>query len=277
MIEIGKFNQLTVKERFGPGYTLTDGKDTVLLPNKLASGEHKPGETLEVFVYTDSEDRPVATTQKPLAQVGDFACLKAVDDTKHGAFLDWGLDKDLFVPKSEQHAPMVVGRSYVVAVFLDNATGRVAAASRLGEFFDYDLTAVKVGDEVDLMVYGYSAQGTQVIVNDRFSGLVYASEIFTPLSVGQKLKGFVSKVREDNKLDIRLQRVGQSAQRDAESIILSALEEAGGILPVGDKSLKEDVYDLLGLSKKAFKAAVGSLYKAGKVEPGPLSTKLIKK
>lgn len=277
MIEIGKFNRLTVTEHIGPGYTLTDGRDTVLLPNKLAGGEHQPGESLEVFVYTDSEDRPVATTQKPLAQVGDFACLKAVDSSIHGVFMDWGLDKDLFVPKSEQHAPMVVGRSYVVAVFLDNTTGRVAAASRLGEFFDYDLSAVKVGEEVDLLVYGYSAQGTQVIVSDRFSGLVYASEIFSPLAVGQRLKGFVSKVRDDNKLDIRLQRSGQNAQRDAESVVLHALEEAGGSLPVGDKSLKEDVYDLLGLSKKAFKAAVGSLYKAGKVEPGALTTKLTKK
>lgn len=274
MIEIGKTQVLTVREKIGAGAVLAEGRETVLLPNKLGGANVEVGDEVSVFVYTDSEDRPVATTQTPKARVGDFALLEVVDESRHGSFLDWGLDKDLFVPRSEQHEPMVVGRAYVVAVFLDNATGRVAAASRLGQFFDYDVSRVKMGSKVSLLAYGTVPQGTQVIVDDRYSGLVYSSEMFTPLGIGQRLDGYVAKVREDNKLDIRLQRIGAEGQKDAASVILDALSKAGGVLALGDKSAAERIYAELGLSKKAFKGAVGSLYKAGKVTPGPHETRL---
>lgn len=177
MIPVGTTSALLVRTKIDAGFLLSDGDKDILLPKKLVEGEVSVGEKIKVFVYTDSEDRPVATMQTPLAQVGDFACLKAIDQSPHGVFLDWGLDKDLFVPKSEQHQPMTVGNSYVVAVFLDNHTNRVAAASKLNDFFERDLHRVKKDDEVDLVVYGENDRGINVIVNDRYSGLLYLSLI----------------------------------------------------------------------------------------------------
>ncbi len=276
MIEIGSYNSLTVSRKTGAGYILSDGRDEVLLPTRLAPEDVAVGSPLSVFVYTDSEDRPIATTQTPRAKVGDFACLTVVDIGPHGAFLDWGLDKDLFVPAAEQHEKMVVGRSYVVAVYLDNRTSRVAAASKLGGFFDYEIGHLEEGKAVDLVVYSISERGAHVIVDDRFSGLVHPSELLSPVEMGERLSGFIAKVRDDNKLDIRLRRVGKQGKKDAASVVLSALEESGGTLPLGDKSPPERIAERLGLTKKVFKAAVGSLYKAGKVVPGPTETRLKK-
>jgi uncharacterized protein len=276
VVEVGSTNQLTVVRRTKPGHVLRDDEGReVLLPHKLGPSDLKVGDTISVFVYTDSEDRPVATTQKPLAQVGDFACLKVVHVNDHGAFLDWGLDKDLFVPRSEQHIPMRVGQSYVVAVFLDGVTERVAAASRLGPFFDYDVSGIAVGKAVDLLVYDENEVGTLVIVDDRYSGMIHRSELFQQLRIGDRLPGFVANVREDNKLDIRLRRTGQGGQQDASTTILEALHAAGGTLSLGDKSPPEEIAERLGLSKKAFKAAVGALYKSGQVVPGPTETKFV--
>jgi predicted RNA-binding protein (virulence factor B family) len=171
---------------------------------------------------------------------------------------------------------MVVGREYVVAVFLDSATGRVAAASSLAQFFDYDVSRVKVDSVVSLLVYGTTPRGIQVIVDDRYSGLVYSSETFTPLDIGKHLEGYVAKIRDDNKLDIRLQRTGAQGQKDAASVILDALSQAGGVLSLGDRRPAELIYAELGLSTKVFQAAVGGLYKAGKVVPGPGETHLKK-
>lgn len=278
MIEVGSTNQLTVARTTTPGHVLKDesGRE-VLLPHKLGPRDLKVGDVISVFVYTDSEDRPIATTQKPLAQVGDFAYLKVVHESEHGAFLDWGLDKDLFVPKAEQYIPMRVGQSYVVAVFLDGRTERVAAASKLGPFFDYDVSGLTVGKSVDLLVYGESETGTLVIVDDRFGGMIHRSELFRPVRVGDKLTGFLANIRDDNKLDIRLRRTGQSGQLDASAVILDALRSSGGVLPLGDKSPPEEIAKRLGLSKKAFKAAVGSLYKQGQVIPGEAEIKLAAK
>lgn len=271
MIAIGSKSRLQVRSKVDPGFVLSDGHSDVLLPKKLAPPGTEVGQTIEVFVYTDSEDRPVATTQQPLAQVGDFACLRVVDQSTHGAFLDWGLDKDLFVPLGEQHQPMTVGSSYVVAVFLDNLTNRVAAASKLGEFFDYDVSQLKKDTEVDLLVYGYHDRGTGVIVNDRYSGLLYRDQTFADLKVGDRLKGYIDQVRRDNKLDIRLEagakRSGKARVDQARETLLAALRANNGALALGDKSSPEAVHALLGISKKAFKAAVGGLYKSGHLEP----------
>jgi predicted RNA-binding protein (virulence factor B family) len=273
MVDVGVTSELEVTRKSAAGYYLTDGDGEILLPFKLAGGELSPGDTVSVFVYTDSEDRPVATTQKPLAQVGDFACLKVIDENQHGSFVDWGLDKDLFVPRAEQHDRMIIGRSYVVAVFLDNRTNRVAAASKLGEFFNYDIAALKVDAPVELTVYGMSEHGAQVIVDDNYSGMIHTSELFSKVEVGQKLSGFIAKVREDNKLDIRLRRTGQNAHTDAADIVLEAINAGGGALALGDKSSPDAIKSLLGVSKKAFKAAVGTLYKKGLVIPGPHETR----
>jgi predicted RNA-binding protein (virulence factor B family) len=274
MIQIGRTQRLKVDSESPSGYLLSAGDRKVLLPRKLAGDAVSVGDVLEVFVYTDSEDRPIATTQNPLAQVGDFACLKVVDENLHGAFLDWGLDKDLFVPRSQQHEPMVVGRSYVVAVYLDTDTERVAAAS-LGEFFDYDLSRVELGAKVPLLVYGENDRGIQVLVCDRYSGLLYRTETFIELKMGDRLDGFVSAIRDDNKLDIRLKQTGVRGQKDAASLVMDALIRAGGKLPLGDRSPPEAIHREFGLSKKAFKAAVGTLYKRGSVKPSPLQIVLV--
>ena len=170
---------------------------------------------------------------------------------------------------------MNVGRSYVVAVYLDARTNRVAAASRLGEYFDYDVSGVQVGQEVSLLVYGFSDRGAHVVVGGRHNGLIYSSETFQSLNIGDALTGFVSDVRSDNKLDIRLGRLGHDGRLDARSILIAALEKAGGTLPLGDKSDPDAIYDSLGISKKAFKAAVGQLFKAGRVTPGATTTTLL--
>ncbi len=278
MIPIGSKSRLRVSSKVDHGFVLSDGESDILLPKKLAQSGTEIGQEIEVFVYTDSEDRPVATTQEPLAQVGDFACLRVVDHSPHGAFLDWGLDKDLFVPRGEQHQPMTVGNSYVVAVFLDNLTNRVAAASKLAEFFDYEIGHLKKDQEVDLLVYGYHDRGTGVIVNDRYSGLLYRDQTFAELKIGDRLKGYIDQVRRDNKLDIRLEqrskRSGKARVEGARETILAALRSNNGELGLGDKSSPEAIHAALGISKKAFKAAVGVLYKSGHVEPGAETIRL---
>lgn len=280
MIPVGTTSELLVRTKIDAGFLLSNGDKDILLPKKLVEGEVSVGEKIKVFVYTDSEDRPVATMQTPLAQVGDFACLKAIDQSPHGVFLDWGLDKDLFVPKSEQHQPMTVGNSYVVAVFLDNHTNRVAAASKLNDFFERDLHRVKKDDEVDLVVYGENDRGINVIVNDRYSGLLYRDRTFARLEIGTRLKGYVDEVRRDHKLDIRLERTatrgGKAKVDDAREVILEALRSSDGCIKVGDKSTPDEIHGLLGISKKAFKAAVGGLYKSGNVEPLARELRLLK-
>jgi len=279
MIQIGSTCSLRVVSKDAPGYRLTDGETEILLPTKLAANELAAGDTVDVFVYTDSEDRPVATMQTPLAQVGDFACLRVIDESRHGAFLDWGLDKDLFSPIAEQHEPMRIGQSYVVAVYLDNHTNRVAAASRLGEFFDYDLSELKPNQEVSLLVHGFTNRGISVLVDEAHSGLIFRDRAFSKLNIGDKLSGYIDKIRDDNKLDIRLTK--EAAQpvaervKDAKEIVLDALKASGGSIPLGDKSPPDDVYAQLNISKKAFKAAVGGLFKEGKVKPGPRETSLV--
>lgn len=274
MLPIGTECTLEVREKVRSGYLLGDGSDTVLLPRKFAQEELELGTKLRVFLYTDSEDRPVATTQVPLAKVGDFALLKVIDTSPHGWFLDWGLDKDLFAPKNEQHSELRVGQSYVFAVYLDNATGRVAAASRLASFLNYDLSSLKLDQEVELLVFGRNERGTQVLVNDEFGGLIYADEPSAALKNGDRLKGFIDVLRPDNKIDVRLRRVGHQGRTDAKAQILAALSRAGGALALGDRSAPQEIFEAVGLSKKAFKAAVGALYKQRLVEPGPNEVRL---
>ena len=265
MIAVGEFSELKVKALLPEGVVLGEGPNDVLLPSRWAPAGVLPGQTLRVFVYTDSEDELIATVQTPHATVGQFAFLEVVDVNEHGAFLDWGLEKDLFVPRSLQHQPLQVGRSYVVAVFLDERTRRVAASSSLGGFFDYDLTQLELGQRVNLLVYGFSERGAQVVVDGRYSGLVYASETFTRLDLGDRLEGFVKTIRPDNKLDIALHRVGREAADDAVLLVLEALRAGGGTLKLTDRSPPEEIYAVLGISKKAFKMAVGKLYKARRI------------
>ncbi|NOY91430.1 MAG: GntR family transcriptional regulator [Deltaproteobacteria bacterium] len=273
-IPIGRYSTLEVMREAEAGVYLGRDGEELLLPNRVVPEGIELGQTLRVFVYKDSEDRPIATTKEPKAVVGDFALLEVVDLSPHGAFLDWGLDKDLFAPFKEQHRRLVLGERLVFAVSLDERTDRVIASSQLRTFFDYDVSEVQADDEVELLVYDHNELGALVVVDGRHTGLVYRGEASRELRVGDELSGYVKLVRPDNKLDIRLQRTGRDAIDDATQALLDALREAGGFLPLHDKSPPEEIRARLSLSKKAFKRALGGLYKARRVELRPDGVKL---
>jgi uncharacterized protein len=268
-IEMGRTNRLKAARRAPPGVYLESEGTEVLLPNRFVPEALELGSELEVFVYTDSSDRPVATTQKPHAEVGQFAFLRVIDVTRHGAFLDWGLDKDLFIPLAEQETRLARGDGAVVAVCLDQHTQRVMASSRLGQFFDSDLGELSVGVSVDLFVYRCTDLGAQVIVNDRYSGLVYQSEQFTPLLVGERSRGYVQRLRDDGKLDVSLRPPGAAGRDKDTQTLLDALEANGGFLPLHDDSPPEEIARWLNMSKKAFKRAAGNLYRQRRVQLSP--------
>lgn len=268
-IEIGRTNRLTAARRAPPGVYLTSEGSEVLLPNRFVTEDLVLGSELDVFVYTDSSDRPVATTQKPLAEVGQFAFLRVVDTSRHGAFLDWGLDKDLFIPLAEQETRLARGDGAVVAVCLDQHTQRVMASSRLGQFFDSELGELSVGAEVDLFVYRCTELGAMVIVSERYSGLVYQSEQFTPLLVGERARGYVQRLREDGKIDVTLRAPGAAGRDKETQALLRVLEANDGFLPLHDDSPPEEISRWLGMSKKAFKRASGNLYRQRRVRLSP--------
>jgi len=268
-IELGRTNRLKAARRAPPGVYLESEGSEVLLPNRFVPEGLILGSELTVFVYTDSSDRPVATTQKPLAEVGQFAFLRVVDVNRHGAFFDWGLDKDLFIPLAEQEARLSRGDGAVVAVCLDQHTQRVMASSRIGQFLDSDLGSLAVGTAVDLFVYRCTELGAMVIVDDRYSGLVYQSDQFTPLLVGERARGYVQRLRDDGKVDVSLRAPG-AAGRDGETQrLLRALEGNDGFLPLHDDSPPEEIARWLNMSKKAFKRAAGNLYRQRLVRLSP--------
>jgi uncharacterized protein len=262
MIEIGRTNNLQVLREVPNGLRMGTEEHNILLPGRYVPLGTREGDFLDVFVYTDSEDIPIATTLVPLAQIGDFACLKVVDVNQHGAFLDWGLPKDLFLPFGRQHRPLHAGDLAVVGIKLHESTERVIASSTLKGFFSDDVSALSNGDEVGLMVYGFNDLGALVIVNGRHAGLVFKDRIFRRLNYGEELRGYITQIREDHRLDISLQRIGRQGNDDAEQAILDALEAGGGVLKIHDKSPPDLIRRKLNLSKKAFKRAVGSLYRA---------------
>jgi len=260
---------LTAARRAPPGMYLSHEGQEVLLPNRFVTETLAIGDEIDVFVYTDSDDRPVATTQTPLAQVGQFACLTVLDESPHGAFLDWGLDKDLLAPMPEQDSRLRKGERVVVAVCLDEHTQRVIASSRLAQFLEPPPSAPAPGTVVELLVHRVTELGAQVIVDDRHAGLVYASETYSPLSVGDRARGYVQRMREDGKLDISLKAPG-AAGRDVDTrALLAALEANGGHLPLSDDSTPEEIAARLSMSKKAFKRASGNLYRQRLVRLAP--------
>lgn len=255
-------------ERIDAGWLLGDADDSVLLPNRKAPRELSIGQSLRVFVYTDSEDRPVATTEEPLAVVGDFALLEVVDVSRHGAFCAWGLDKDLIVPTKEQHEPLKIGEKVVVAVVLDRDE-RVMGAARLARFFDKRVRHLKVGQAVRFLVYGQSERGIRVVVEGRHSGMLFRDETFARLDVGDTGRAWITEVRPDGRLDLSLRAPGRSAADDARSVVIAALKAGDGFLALHDGSSPKQIAERLGISKKAFKRAVGGLYKQRKVELTP--------
>ncbi len=265
-INVGQFNLMRVDRKVDFGFYMDDGAEGVLLPKRFVPSGLQVGDTISVFVYHDSDNRLIATTQEPFAVVGDIAALKVVALTKQGAFMDWGLMKDLFVPVSQQLSSMRLGGKYLVKLYLDKQTGRVAATEKIDNQISNDVLTVKEGEKVKLQVYRETDIGYVVIVNQVHQGLVYKNEVFTHLHIGQIIdEGFVKKIREDNKLDIGIGKQGVEKLDDDQLKLIQLLKLHKGFLPYHDKSSPEDIYAFFGISKKAFKMNVGMLYKSKKI------------
>ena len=265
-INVGQFNLMRVDRKVDFGFYMDDGAEGILLPKRFVPSGLQVDDTISVFVYHDSDNRLIATTQEPFAVVGDIAALKVVAITNQGAFLDWGLMKDLFVPVSQQLSSMRLGGKYLVKLYLDKQTGRVAATEKIDNQISNDILTVKEGEKVKLQVYRESDIGYVVIVNQVHQGLVYKNEVFTHLHIGQMIdEGFVKKIREDNKLDIGIGKQGVEKLDDDQLKLIQLLKLHKGFLPYHDKSSPEDIYAFFGISKKAFKMNVGILYKAKKI------------
>lgn len=267
MLQAGSYYTLTVSRVSDHGLYLADEDGgEVLLPNRYVSLADKPGDRKEVFVYHDSEDRLIATTERPLAIVGEAACLRVVDKTVHGAFLDWGITaKDLFIPNSNQPYRMDPGSSYVVYLYRDNITGRVVATAKLNAFVSNETIVVKPGEEVDILVARRLPVGFRAIVNGRNWGMIYDNQIFTPVAVGDRLRAYVVRISEDGRIDLSLQKRGFDQVMSAADRLLGLLDEAGGRLGLHDKSSPEEIAARTGLSKKVFRRTVGYLMKRGEV------------
>ena len=279
MVEIGKTNSLKVIKEVDFGLYLDGGEKygEILIPKRYVPTDTEVDNYLDVFVYLDSEDRIIATTDLPYAEVGDFAYLKCIGVTGIGAFLDWGLVKDLFVPFREQAHPMSEGLSYFVRIYLDEETERIVASSKTNQFLDNSPHDFEVGHEVDLIIGTRSDLGVRVVVNEKYSGLIYHNEIFTIIKPGQKIKGFVQKVREDEKLDISLQPAGYEKVDAIAQNILDKLAKRGGYIEAGDKSSPETIKHVFGISKKVFKKAIGALYRNQQITIEEEGIRLVKK
>jgi predicted RNA-binding protein (virulence factor B family) len=261
-INVGQFNLMRVDRKVDFGFYMDDGGEGILLPKRFVPSGLQIDDTISVFVYHDSDNRLIATTQEPFAVVGDIAALKVVEVTTQGAFLDWGLMKDVFVPVSQQLSTMRLGGKYLVKLYIDAQTGRVAATEKIDKQINNDILTVKEGEKVKIQVYRESEIGYVVIVNQVHQGLVYKNEVFTHLHIGQFIdEAFVKKIREDNKLDIGLGKQGGEKLADDNQKIMSLLKSHKGFLPYHDKSAPDEIYAFFGMSKKAFKMNVGMLYK----------------
>jgi uncharacterized protein len=262
MAILGKINPLKVVKTVEFGVYLDGGSDgEILLPTRYVPEGCEIGDTLPVFIYNDSEDRLIATTEKPFAMVGEFATLDVVEVNNVGAFLDWGLMKNLMVPFREQKIKMQEGRKYPVFVYVDFDSKRITASAKIEKFIDDSRPELEEGQEVELLIYKKTDMGWKAVVNQQYSGVLYDNEIFQPIETGQTLKGFIKLIRPDDKIDLMLQKPGFEKIDDFSAKLNELLKEAGGFLPVTDKSSVEEIYAHFGVSKKTFKKAVGDLYK----------------
>lgn len=261
MIKVGAYNELEVVKELDFGIYFRDGDVEILMPTKWVPQGTRIGDLLNVFVFRDSDDRLIATTVKPLATADTFAFLEAKQVNEVGAFMDWGMDKDLLVPFREQAQRMEPGKSYVVFVYLDEETDRLVGSTKLSRFIIREDIDVQEGDIVDLLVYSETDLGFNAIVNDLYTGLIYKNEIFEKIRIGDKMQGFVKRVREDEKIDLSLQKSGYELVDDVKWKILKLIKEENGFLALNDNSTPEEIKAKLAISKKAFKKAVGALYK----------------
>ncbi len=261
-IELGKFNRLKVVKSVDFGMYLDGGEEgEILLPARYVPEGCEIGDELNVFLYLDNEERLVATTLTPLVQVGEFAYLEVAWVNQYGAFLNWGLMKDLFVPFREQKMKMQVGKKYVIHAHLDDESYRIVASAKVDRYLSKEKAPYASGQEVDVLIWQKTDLGFKAIINNEYSGLIYESEVFQPLHTGMRLKAYVKQVREDGKIDLMIQRPGMGKVEDFSKILLDYIREQGGFTPMNDKSPADEIYALFGVSKKTFKKAVGDLYK----------------
>ena len=275
MINVGAYNVLKVIRAVEFGLYLDDGKEGILLPIRFVPPGAKIGDDLNVFLYHDSESRIIATTLKPKGLVGEIVKLRAVSVTPQGAFMDWGLMKDLFVPKSKQLMGMFPGRDYLVKIYLDEQTGRVAATEKIEPFLSNDELTVKELEQVTLTVYRRTDIGYVVIINHRHTGLLHFNEIYRDIQVGDTFPGFIKKILPENKIDVAAGKPGYQRVEDETEKLMRLLSENNGYLPFNDKSDPNEIYSFFGMSKKTFKMTTGNLYKQRKINFTQTGIKLV--
>lgn len=262
MVRIGKKSVLEVVKFTEQGAYLDGGPyGEILLPRRYVSDSLSEEDEIEVFISFDSEDRLVATTVFPAIMVDEFGALEVVDVNRFGAFLDWGLPKDLFVPFAEQAVRMEKGQKYVVRAFVDPKSGRILASSKLNKFLSKEESSLQIGDEVDLLITAATDLGFKAIINNSFSGLLFHNELFKPIEIGDKMPGYVKNIRPDGKIDLSLEKQGYQRIDPVADSILEKIKQSGGVLNLSDKSDPDTIKQELGISKKAFKQAIGALYK----------------
>ncbi|MDL2283076.1 GntR family transcriptional regulator [Odoribacter sp. OttesenSCG-928-G04] len=275
MIQIGQYNTLRVVKIVDFGVYL-DGEERgeILLPNEYVPANCFPDDFVRVFIYFDSEDRIIATTEVPYIAVGEFAYMKVVSVTGIGAFLDWGLRKDLLVPFREQRDKMVEGRSYLVYSYVDKESDRIVATEKIEKYLDNTPPAYEQWEEVELLVARRTDIGYAVIIDNAHSGLIYNTEIFQSIKIGQRLQGYIKEIREDEKIDVVLQKPGYEQIDGLAKVVLEKLQDNGGVLDISDKTEPEKIYSLFACSKKNYKKAIGSLLKQGIIEVKSTEIKL---
>ena len=265
-MKIGHYNTLKIERLTKVGLFLSDGKEDVLLPLKYVPKSYSIGDELIVFVYLDHEERPVATTLEPYILMDEFGLLRVNYVNNIGAFLDWGLEKDLFVPFREQARPMEKGKRYLVFAYIDEKTNRIVASSKTNQFLNNENVTIQVGDEVDLIISHITDVGINVIINDQYKGLLYKDQVYDDIRTGDRMVGYIKTIRPDNKIDVTLQKAGyQNIEPNAQKIV-DELKASRGFLRLNDNSDPEDIKTVLKMSKKTFKKAIGLLYKDKQIE-----------
>ena len=276
MIRLGEYNTLEILRETDPGLYLGDTQENVvLLPHRYKPENFNIGDMLEVFVYLDYEERPVATTLTPHVLLNDFGYLHCSDVNEFGAFMDWGVQKQLFVPFKEQARPMKVGNWYIVYLSMDEQTNRLVGSSKTNKYLNNDTVTLEKFDEIAIMVTHITDLGANVIVNGKHKGLIFINDIFEDIRTGDTMKAFVKSVREDNKIDVVLQSPGYRSIEPNANFILEELKAAGGFMPLHDKSDPQAIKNELGMSKKSFKKAIGTLYKDKQIAIKPDGIELI--
>lgn len=265
-LQIGNYNHLVAVNMSDYGLYLGTEEDKILLPNKHVPEEYTIGDTLEVFVYTDSEDRLVATTLKPAGLVGEFVFLEAKELVPFGTFMDWGLEKDLLVPKMEQQEKMVPGKKYLTKICLDTDTQRLYGTTKISVNCDKNTEALNAGQQVSLIIHSITNIGVMAVVDNQYYGMLYLNEIYQDLAVGDILSGYIMRLREDKKIDLTLKKPGYTSVEGSAKKIFDIMEKAGGFIPCHDKSAPEEIKQIFSMSKKEFKRAIGGMYKKGVIQ-----------